>query len=152
MSISRAAIIGAARSFIDTAFEHRGRSPGVGLDCAGVLVCAARLVGAVPESFDVPEYGPVPDGRLMLEWCREYLGAERTQDSMRPGDVLVVRTAQHPQHLALLADYHSEPGVLSIIHASNTPLHRKVLEQRLVFSRKQAFVAAFEFPGVALDG
>lgn len=35
----------AAQSFIGTSFRHRGRLPGSGLDCAGVVVAAYRHSG-----------------------------------------------------------------------------------------------------------
>ncbi len=34
-----------ARSYIGTPFHHQGRLPGVGLDCAGVIVCALAECG-----------------------------------------------------------------------------------------------------------
>ena len=47
MSATRADAVRVARTYIDTPFQHMGRLPGVGLDCAGVLVCVARELSLV---------------------------------------------------------------------------------------------------------
>lgn len=145
--MTRADVVTAARTWIDTPFHHAARSKGIGVDCAGLLVGVARELGLVAPDFDVPPYIPTPDGHTMLEWCREYM-REVVRHAMQPGDAIVVITDEHPQHLGILGDYRS--GGLSIIHASNststTP--QRVIETRLMFSRVQRFVAAFSFPGI----
>ena len=62
-----------ARTYIGTPFHHMGRLPGVGLDCAGLLVCVARELKLVAPDFDTPAYAPTPDGTSMLKWCGEYM-------------------------------------------------------------------------------
>ena len=42
------------------------------------------------------------------------------------GDVVTLRTAQHPHHVAFVGDY---PGGLSLVHASGE--HGRVVEHRL---------------------
>lgn len=143
----RAGIVAEARSYIDTPWKHRGRTPGTGLDCAGVLVCVARARGYVPTGFDVPEYTGNPDGRL-LRWCKLYMGGPVAKGELRPGDAVVVITDRHPQHLGIVGDHRF--GGLSIIHASNSPSVSppRVIEHRLMFSRVLRFVAGFQFPGI----
>ncbi len=138
-------IVRVARSYIETPFAHMQRLPGLGMDCAGVLVCAARQLGLVPQDFDVPAYTPVPDGRSMLAWCNEYMKPVSRFD-MQAGDAIVVITDKHPQHLAILGDYLH--GGFSIIHAANTAHPPRVIETRLLFSRAQRFVAAYSLPGM----
>lgn len=143
---TRADIVRVARSYINTPFHHMGRNSGVGLDCAGILVCVARELGLVTSDFDVPAYTPVPDGRSMLEWCEQYM-RRVDQATMQPGDAIVLITDVHPQHLAILGNYLH--GELSIIHAANTAHPPRVIETRLIFSRAQRFVAAYALPGIA---
>ena len=142
---TRADVVRVARSYLETPWHHMGRLPGVGLDCAGVPVCAARELGLVAPDFDVPPYTPTPDGRAMLEWCNTYM-TPVAREHMQPGDVVVLITDVYPQHLAILGDYVH--GGLSIIHAANAAHPPRVIETRLMWSRTQRFVAAFVMPGI----
>ncbi|MBI4291331.1 MAG: C40 family peptidase [Betaproteobacteria bacterium] len=142
---AREDIVRVARSYIGTPFHHMGRLPGVGLDCAGILICSARELGLVGRFFDVPGYTPVPDGRHMLAWCEEHMTRVAKAD-MQPGDAIVLITDVHPQHLGILGDYRH--GGLSIIHAANSAKPPRVIETRLMFSRAQRYVASYVLPGV----
>lgn len=142
---NRTDIVQIARSLIGTPFHHRERQPGIGIDCAGVLICVARELGLVAPDFDVPAYTRTPDGRSMLLWCRRYM-RELAQDAMQPGDAILLITDYHPQHLGILGDYRH--GGLSIIHAANMATPPRVIETRLMFSRVMRFVAAFALPGI----
>lgn len=146
--VTRADVVRVARSYIGTPFAHAQRSPGIGMDCAGVLVCVARELQLVYPDFDVPAYVPEPDGRSMMAWLGEYMGPRVSEDEMQPGDAVVMVSDQYPQHLGILGDYRY--GGLSIVHASNsrTLVPPRVIETRLMFSRRQRFVAAFAFPGI----
>lgn len=143
---TRADVVRVARSYLGTPHHHLGRLPGVGLDCAGVLICAGRELSLVAPDFDVPAYVPQPDGHSLLSWCREHLGPAVSKADMRPGDALVLRSGSRPQHLAILGDYMH--GGLSIIHASMEADPPRVIETRLMFSPTLRFVAAFRMPGV----
>jgi len=142
---TRSEVVAFARTCVGTRFAHRGRVPGVALDCAGLLICTARALGLVSPNFDVPEYTGVPDGTLE-SWCDRYM-TRIAQADMQVGDAIAVITDQDPQHLGILADYRH--GGLSIIHASNDRLHKRVIEHRLMFSRSFRFAAAWRLPGVS---
>ena len=134
-----------ARTYVGTPFQHMGRLPGVGLDCAGVLVCVARELKLVAPDFETPAYAPTPDGTSMLKWCSEYMTPIH-RENMGPGDVVLLITDESPQHLGLLGDYPY--GGLSIIHAAALARPPRVIETRLMFSRIQRFVSAFSLPGI----
>jgi cell wall-associated NlpC family hydrolase len=142
---TRADIVRVARSYVGTPFLHRGRKPGLSLDCAGVVICAMRETGLVAPDFDVPEYARRPDGTTLMSLCSANL-TRIAQREMQPGDVIVLITDADPQHLGILADYRH--GGLSMIHASNDVRYLRTLEMRLMFSRHQRFAAAFSIPGV----
>jgi cell wall-associated NlpC family hydrolase len=98
-------LVSVARGFVDTPFHHGARLPGVGLDCIGVIVCAAAQCGIAHR--DVAAYPLRPNGQLPRE-----LDAQLEKvSSPEPGDVLLMSfddgTAHH------LALYTGE----SIIHA-----------------------------------
>jgi len=142
---TRADIVRVARTYIGTPFHHMARVPGVGMDCSGLLICAGRELHLVPTSFDVPAYTPTPDGHSMIEWCDANM-TRITQEAMQPGDAILLNVDLHPQHLGILGDYIH--GGLSIIHAANNAKPPRVIENRLMLSRTQRFVAAYSLPGV----
>lgn len=142
---SRAAIVAAARGWLGTRWVHQGRLRGVGVDCVGLVIGAARdsgaLDGATLQEIEVQigAYGLRPDGRL-LELCRRYLRPRPLQD-IAAGDVLVLRFDADPQHLALLGD---GPHGLTLIHAAARL--RRVVEHRLDELWRARAVAAFALP------
>ena len=143
---TRADIVATARSYKGTPFHHMERKPGLGMDCAGVLICCARDLGLVPQAFDVPAYIKRPDGTSLLEWCRRYMGAEVSQRDLLPGHAILAAIGPDPAHLGVVGDYRH--GGLSIIHASNMPERMRVIETRLMFTRVLKFTAGFNFPQV----
>lgn len=95
-------ILAAARQCIGTPFRHQGRMLAFGLDCAGVAVHVARVIGA--GVVDVDGYGRTPangqlerslDSQPCLE--RVFLG------DRQPGDLLLMRFSSDPQHIAIFA-------------------------------------------------
>jgi len=144
----RADIVSVARGYKGTPFHHRGRLPGGALDCVGVLICAAREVGIFSTGFDVPAYGPNPDG-TMITLCDRYMGRRVTQSTMQIGDAIALKSdlEKYARHLGIIADYTY--GGFSIIHASNDRLHMRVIEHRILFSRHFRFAGAWSFPGIA---
>lgn len=145
---TRAEIVAYARTLVGTPFHHAGRLPGVGVDCAGVLVLAARQCALVSQSFDLPSYTQTPDGKTMLEWCNKFMGARVDRASLRPGDACVMVIDRYPQHLGIVGNH--KRGGLSLIHASNTANPPRVVETSLIFTPVQRFVAGYSFPGVDL--
>lgn len=111
-----AAILAAARACIGTPFVHQGRIPGRALDCAGLVVAVAQAIGA--DYRDVQGYGRTPSGRRLEcvlddQPCLERIAAMDRQ----PGDVLLIRFAGDPQHLAIFAGdtlIHSYASVGSV--------------------------------------
>ena len=114
-------IIAAASECMETPFRHQGRVPGVGLDCAGLLVHCFKRLG-LPHQ-DERGYPRTPfDGQL-----------ERILDSQPslqrialadagPGDWLIMRMSRDPQHIALHAGFERPRAVIySVAVASATP-------------------------------
>lgn len=135
-------IVELARSYIGTPFQHQGRMPGVGLDCAGVVIAIARELGIVAPDFDITGYGRTPDGESLMRWCREHM-TEIPRYEMRSGDVLCVAWEVIPHHLGVLADYRH--GGLSLIHSIDQrgKVRGSVVEHRLVLGDRMKFKATF---------
>lgn len=113
-------LIAAARACLATPFRHQGRIPGRGLDCVGLVVHAAHAAGL--DLIDTLAYGRSPC-RNMLQAALDAQPALRHVTDRQPGDILMMRFAGEPQHLAILT-------------ADNTIVHayaaiERVCEQRL---------------------
>ncbi len=140
--ISGSDVAAAARAWLGVPFRHQGRSR-EGVDCAGLIICIARELGLVDAGFDVQGYSRRPDGVSLLAACGMH--CERILPAgMAPGDVALLRIDQHPQHLAVLAEYFA--GGRSLVHAYAPA--RAVAETRLDEWWQQRLVAVFRLPGV----
>lgn len=143
---SRSDIVRVARSMLETKWHHAERNPGVGLDCAGLIVCVMRELGLCAPDWDVEPYLQIPDGKSMIAQLDRYL-IRIDKDDMAPGDVACIITDKHPQHLGIVGDYIH--GGLSLIHAANSATPPRVIEHRLMLARNCRLVAAYRIPGVA---
>ena len=142
----RRRIIDEARSWVDTpAGVHQHRAKGVACDCPGPLTMTTRALGL--SDFDITDYDRLPDGQAMLALCDREMTRIEVRD-MQPGDAVVMKFVNMPQHIGILADHPF--GGLSLIHASNTV--GKVVEHSLAPSWRSRIVAAYRLPGVPADG
>jgi len=144
--ITREQIVQAARAYLGTPYLHQGRvaGPNGGIDCVGLCVCVSWDLGVKPRGWNITGYRRIPDGYSLMRHLTEQMSAQVSQSAMQPGDMITLAWDRHPHHVGILGDYPH--GGLSLIHADGHS--RKVVEQRLVFSDRAKFVAAFAFPGV----
>jgi len=114
------ALIACAREYIGTPFHHQGRARGVGIDCVGLVVCAARDSGLAVN--DRTDYQRDPDGVTLVGMIAEQLDPVPLADR-RAGDVLAfwVVSPGMPQHIGICTGE-------TMIHA---PVGRRVYEHRL---------------------
>ena len=102
-------IFSAARQCLGTPFRHQGRLVIFGLDCAGVVIHTARQCGA--GVIDLEGYSRTPSGGILEQALDGQPYLERVALANRaPGDILLMRFASDPQHLAIFSRD-------SIIHA-----------------------------------
>lgn len=136
--MNRQQIIDAARGLLGTPWQHQGRQPGIGIDCAGVILYVLGLNGF---DYEVSGYPRQPDGTLTThaEACLTRIPKEAAQ----PGDVLIFRVKREPQHIALLTD----KGILHSYERGGGELS-KVVEHGLTDSWRKHIVAAYKFPWV----
>jgi cell wall-associated NlpC family hydrolase len=142
---TRAEFLATVRTYIGTPYHHQGRSPGVGLDCPGPMICAAWAHGIKSRTFDVTSYPREPDGITLQAHCDEHLDRIDFADA-EPGDVLLCKFQQGaPRHLGILSD--ANPLRRYWIEAEGFR-HRRVIESRLVLGRFMQLVAAYRVPGL----
>ena len=132
-------ILAAARQCLGTKFRHQGRLVAFGLDCAGVAIHVAREIGA--GVIDVSGYGRTPangqlEQSLDSQPCLERVSLEDRQ----PGDLLLMRFASEPQHLAICAGE-------TIIHAYEAA--GLCCEHRLSSLWAARIVRVYRFRGMA---
>lgn len=133
------AIIAAARRHLKTPFLHQGRVPGLGLDCAGLVVVVAREFGLQPA--DPMGYGRMPFQGLLQQALENEACIHRIPSAERqPGDILLMRFGRDPQHLAILAGD-------TIIHSYSVV--GEVCEHALDDAWQRRIVAVYRFNEVS---
>lgn len=128
------AIVAAARACVGTRFRLHGRTPGLALDCVGVVLSAAA---AVPLTLPVlPVYGlhgPLPDIAAILNG----VGATHTSDAAA-GDVLVIAPAPDQRHLGIITPLglvHAHAGLGRVVEGPIDPAWQVVQAWRLPGAR-----------------
>lgn len=93
-------VVNAAREAIGTPFRHQGRTVGVGLDCAGLLLFVAGRLGIA--AVDVTGYPRRPDGRLAAALDVQP-ALVRVYGPAQAGDLLLMRFEDdtHDGHLGI---------------------------------------------------
>lgn len=136
-----------ARSYLGTPFVHQGRKPGVGLDCAGLIIAVARELGLVAPTFDVSNYAQQPDQRSIVEACDSHLVKVNKREA-RPSDVIVIAWDRWPQHLGIMGTYRLAPAHRTLIHAFMRQGEKdaRVVEHRLTPDLMRKIVCAYRFP------
>lgn len=129
--IVRDKIVQAALSYEGTRWCHQARQPGVGMDCAGVVICAYREAGL--KMMDDPHYSPIPDPVRMREYI-EKNAYEIDFDDALPGDFVWLKFSD-PQHLGVLT--HDFWLVHAYLQA------RRVIVQRWDAQMQARLVATF---------
>lgn len=94
--------ITAARACVGTPFRHQGRLPGIGLDCAGLVIHAAKAIGVTLK--DYTGYPDTPFNGMLKRMCDEQIFLrEIPKTDALPGDILLMRVREAPQHLAIVS-------------------------------------------------
>ena len=83
---TRDRIIQTALDYLDTPYHHQGRVKGVGVDCAGLVICVARDLGL--SDYDLDGYSRHADGVSLL---KEFSAHCQPVSAPREGDSLVFR-------------------------------------------------------------
>ena len=132
-------ILDAARQCLGTKFRHQGRLVAFGLDCAGVAIHVARQIGA--GHLDVSGYGRTPANGQLEQSLDSQPCLERVfLEDRRPGDLLLMRFASEPQHIAICAGE-------TIIHAYEAA--GLCCEHRLSSLWAARIVRVYRFRGIA---
>lgn len=128
------AIVTAARACIGTRFRLHGRTPGLALDCVGVVLVAAA---AVPLALPVlPAYrlsGPLPEIAAILKG----VGATHVSDAAA-GDILVIAPAPGQCHFGIVTPsglVHAHAGLGRVVEGPIDPAWQVIEAWRLPGAR-----------------
>jgi len=139
-------IIAAARSLIGTPFRHQGRIAQGVVDCAGAIVAIADDIGA--DYLDQQGYSSHPSNGLLESALDAQPCLVRVPLSdMQPADVLLMKFASDPQHLAIYVGFNPVYQDHGIVHAYAQA--RKVCEHRLTDEWRARIVRVYRFQGAA---
>lgn len=123
MHSKSAVIVAAARGCVGTRFCAQGRKAGLGLDCVGVALIAARAAGAV--DLTPPPYTLSGDNENRIEAVLKANGCRRIGDEPpQAGDLIVVAPAPGRRHLAVVTDLglvHAHAGLARVVESPADP-------------------------------
>jgi len=125
VNVTREEIVAKAREYFGTRWTHKGRVKGVGVDCAGLVVCVYSELG-----FDVVDnldYSGGDEIEMLLGTLR-IQATERTVDEMKPGDVVVFRNTKYTLTQPMLNHVGIVTADNSFIHSWSTPSAERVVE------------------------
>jgi cell wall-associated NlpC family hydrolase len=137
--MNRTEFINTARGFLGTPFHHQGRLPGVGLDCAGLVVCAARAHDY--EVADVQGYASTPSQGLFIKALLEHCDPIAQTDVL-PGDLMMFAFKSEPQHIAIVSGINP----VTLLHAYAAV--RKTVEHDLDATWQTRLSACYRLRGI----
>lgn len=139
MTATAAEIIAAARSLIGVPYHHQGRDPAVALDCVGLGIVVAGMVG-IP-ALDESGYGRTGNGDLLVRCLAEQYPQIEPSDA-QPGDLIAcrIRPGGRATHMGILGE---RAGELTLIHTYARVM--RVVEHGFVSPWTERTVAAFRW-------
>jgi len=137
MSSLNQKIVEQARTWIGTKYHHQGRlkaSDGCsgGVDCVGLLVGIINELeirnnqGELLSKYDYQAYKTQPTREKLLAIIGQHLN-DVSIEGMIPGDILLFKLWQEPQHVGILSNYPT--GGYGFIHCNSSS--GSVIEQPL---------------------
>jgi len=147
-NLTRNNIVAAARTMKGTPFHRKGRHPVHGVDCAGLLVCVARMVD-YPHSDRLDYSFERPEGVKIREALQEHLTEKGLDAEWKEGDVVTFRSRPNGKrdgHLGILTWRH-DIQAWGLVHVeSESP--RQVTEVTLGGKWVELLSSIWEFRGV----
>lgn len=139
---STSKLVETAREWIGTPYVHQGSVKGVGADCVGFLRGVALEAGLItPEiAAEIPrDYSKQPSGGQLRRIMGDLL-VPVPFDQRAPGDLILMRFALDPQHIALLTQVNPD----YVIHCAE----KGVVAHRLDSVWRARIVRIYRFPAL----
>ena len=153
---TREQIVGKAREYLRTPFQHQGRLKGFACDCVGLPLMVGDELGLVDrlgvplKALDNVNYSSQPLDGFVHEECKRRL-VEKPVDLMEDGDVITLRVPFRdenikltvPCHAAIVTTVQGRPGMIHAYSGSG-----KVVEHLIDEKWRRRIEGCFSFPGV----
>lgn len=123
--INEKEIIEKAFEYLETPYHHQARLKGVGIDCAGLIICVLKELNIEVE--DLKNYSRLPDSNLLQKICDDNCFKVPFQEA-RDGDILLITFIKNPQHLAF---FYKENDENYMIHAYGENDVKKVIKHKI---------------------
>lgn len=120
--------ISRARSCMGVRFKHQGRNPRFGLDCAGLPLWTIKSMGR--DVVDIHGYGREPHKNGLEKAITENLGNPISVESIRAGDVVLIRFLGAPRHVAIITSHPDGGFCLLHVHDRIKVVSEHRLESR----------------------
>lgn len=119
--MSRDTITTIARSYVGTRWHHCGRLKGVGIDCAGLVICTYAELGVV--LTDLGTYGDGADcfDAVVKAIAPDCILIDTSAEPLQDGDIMIFRSRVCYNHIGIYS------GHGNMIHAY--PTLERVVEQ-----------------------
>lgn len=160
MSIAAKTIVAQARSWLGTKYHHQGRLKRDDSDNLGGVDCVGLVMGIAKElalrsadndrllaEFDETGYSMHPDGVSLQSFLDKHLRCvkvsahETVVSKIRPGDVLLFKLFEYPQHVGIATNCASSS--IGFIHCYSGS--GQVVEHLLSPAWQRMLVAAYRF-------
>jgi NlpC/P60 family putative phage cell wall peptidase len=144
---SGADVVAEARTWISTPWQHQCAVKGVATDCLGLISgvgLALELPGSDQWRADarMRGYARVPDGRMIVTGCNEYLEPVSGM-ALQLGDIVLMRMyGAEPQHFAIVSSIRPA----RIIHAFAAV--GRVVENGLDTAWRERILRAYRYKGL----
>lgn len=136
-------MIATAREWLGTPYHHQASIKGVGCDCVGFLAEVAVETGLITPELraEFPtDYSRQPSAGQLRRLCSGHLSLVPL-DSRAPGDIVLMRFAEEPQHLGMLTAVDPD----YVIHCGQ----HGVVEHRLDSVWRGRIVRVYRFPALS---
>lgn len=140
MSVTAETVIDAARTWIGTPYRHQASIKGLGCDCIGFLAEVAVQAGLITPQLraEFPtDYSRQPSAGELRRLTSRHLCLVPF-DQRTPGDIVLMRFAEEPQHLGMLTA--RDPDY--VIHCAE----KGVIEHRIDSAWRARIVRVYRFP------
>ena len=101
-------IVKTARTLINTPYHHQGRTPGVGIDCIGVVITVGHQLNLF--DYDYSNYTREADGKLLTLVEKHCVKLPKLTE----GAIAVFKLSAIPHHVGIISKFRGNWG---LIHA-----------------------------------
>jgi NlpC/P60 family putative phage cell wall peptidase len=141
-TVTAAQLIEDARAWLGTPYRHQGSIKGLGCDCVGFLAEVAvetRLITPQLRAEFPTDYARFPSAGELRRLTSRHLRLV-PYDARAPGDIVLMRFAEEPQHLGMLTAVDPD----QLIHCGQ----HGVVEHRIDSVWRARIVRVYRFPGL----